>query len=63
MTPASPSLYLSNIPVLNRSNYLNWYEQLLIVLGYLDLDLALHKLQSDSLAPLSSSDQKKLYEK
>ena len=63
MIPVLLSSYLSNIFILNGSNYLNWHEQLLIILGCLDLNLVLRKPQSDPPTPTTSSDQKKLYEK
>ena len=63
ITSNSFSLHLSNILILNGFDYPDWHEQLLIVLGCLDLDLAFHKSQPDPSTPTSSPDQKRLYEK
>ncbi|XP_074287030.1 uncharacterized protein LOC141612204 [Silene latifolia] len=54
---------LSNIPVLNGTNFKDWKENMLIVLGCMDLDLA---IRMDCPAPLtdkSSLDDKRDFEK
>ncbi|XP_074343163.1 uncharacterized protein LOC141680770 [Apium graveolens] len=50
----SPSAQLSMIPMLNWTNYVTWKENVEIVLGYMDLDLALRKEQ-----PLPTTDDPK----
>ena len=50
---------INSIPILNGTNFKTWHENLQIVLGVMDLDLA---LRVSSLAPLtveSSSDEKR----
>ena len=50
---------INYIPMLNGTNFKTWHENLQIILGVMDLDLA---LRVSSLAPLtveSSSDEKR----
>ena len=54
---------INSIPMLNGTNFKTWHENLQIVLGVMDMDLA---LRVSSLAPLiveSSSDEKKNIER
>lgn len=54
---------INSIPMLNGFNFISWQENLLIVLGVMDLDLA---LRVDFLSPLtdkSTSDQKREFDK
>ena len=52
LTPASLSSHLSNIPTLNVSNYLDWHQKLLIILGCLDLIRPFVSLSLIHLLPL-----------
>ncbi|KAI6682979.1 hypothetical protein NL676_028892 [Syzygium grande] len=59
ITPANITASINSIPMLNGTNFKSWQENLLIVLGVMDLDLA---LRIDSPTPLndqSTSDQKR----
>ena len=61
--PANITSNINSIPMLNGSNFKEWKENLSIVLGVMDLDLA---LRVDSPAPvtdLSTSDQKREFER
>ena len=49
--------------MLNRSNFKEWKENVLIILGCMDVDLALKIEQSASLIAEGSSDDKKNFEK
>jgi len=60
---ASISANLSSIPVLNGSNFKDWKENILIVLGCMDLDLALRVERPASLTDVSSSTDKVNFEK
>src|SRR5436189_2244746 len=53
----------NNIPILNGANFKDWKENMLIVLGCMDLDLALRTEQPPSLTPASTPDQRKDFEK
>src|SRR4051812_39673752 len=53
----------NNIPILNGANFKDWKENMLIVLGCMELDLALRTEQSSSLTAASTSDQRKDFEK
>ncbi|KAI6675746.1 hypothetical protein NL676_003652 [Syzygium grande] len=59
ITPTNITASINSIPMLNGTNFKSWQENLLIVLGVMDLDLA---LRIDSPTPLndqSTSDQKR----
>ena len=61
--PANITSSINSIPMLNGSNFKEWKENLSIVLGVMDLDLA---LRVDSPAPvtdLRTSDQKREFER
>uniref|UniRef100_A0A1S3Y7A2 Retrovirus-related Pol polyprotein from transposon TNT 1-94 n=1 Tax=Nicotiana tabacum TaxID=4097 RepID=A0A1S3Y7A2_TOBAC len=60
---ASISANINSIPVLNGTNFKEWKENIMIVLGCMDLDLALRIEQPASLGDTSSSDEKKEMEK
>src|SRR3954469_17685208 len=57
------SVNANNIPVLNGANFKDWKENMLIVLGCMDLDLALRTEQPASLTAANTSDQRKDFEK
>ena len=46
---ANISTNINSIPMLNGTNFKSWKENVLIVLGVMDLDLALQVDQSDPL--------------
>ena len=60
---ATLSSNLNFVPVLNGANFKNWKENVVIVLGCRDLDLALKIEQLPSLIYSSSSEEKKFYKK
>ena len=62
-TVASISASLNSIPILNGTNFKEWKDNLLIILGCMDLDLALRTEQPSSLTAESSSDAKRDFEK
>ena len=62
-TVSSISANLSTIPVLNGTNFKEWKENIQIVLGCMDLDLALRSEQPASLTDLSTSDERRHFEK
>ena len=53
----------NNIPILNGANFKDWKENMLIVHGYMDLDLALRTEQPPSLRAESTSDERNDIEK
>src|SRR5436853_7783048 len=53
----------NNLPILNGANFKDWKENMLIVLGCMDLDLALRIDEPASLTAASTSDQRKDFEK
>ena len=60
---ATVSANLNSVPVLNGNNFKDWKENILIVLGCMDLDLALRMDRPTSLTDASSSDDRRIYEK
>ena len=54
---------LNLVPTLSGTNCKNWKENVLIVLGYMDLDLALRVEQPYSPTNSSSFEEKKFYKK
>ena len=54
------SVNLNPISILNDTNFKVWKENVLIVLGYMDLDLALRVEQPPSLTNSNSSKEKSL---
>lgn len=54
---------MSSIPVLNGTNFKEWEENILIVLGCMDLDLALRIDRPSTPKDSSSSEEKLEYEK
>ncbi|KAK9690503.1 hypothetical protein RND81_09G132700 [Saponaria officinalis] len=60
---ATISSNLSSIPVLNGTNFKDWKESMLIVLGCMDLDLAIRKDCPAPLTDASSLDDKREFEK
>ena len=62
-TVASISINLSSIPILNGTNFKDWKDNILIVLGYMDLYLALRIEQPHSLTTKSSSNAWRHFEK
>ena len=57
------SANLNSVPVLNGSNFKDWKENILIVLGCMDLDLSLRMDKPASLTDASSPDDRRIYEK
>ncbi|PHT35615.1 hypothetical protein CQW23_23315 [Capsicum baccatum] len=54
---------MNNIPVLNNTNFKKWKEDIMIVLGCMDLDYALRFDCPADLNETSSNEQKSAYEK
>ncbi|KAL0368118.1 UNVERIFIED_CONTAM: hypothetical protein Scaly_1030700 [Sesamum calycinum] len=59
MTPANITVSINTIPMLNGSNFKSWKENLEIVLGVMDLDLALREDSPPALTDNSTSKQKR----
>ncbi|KAL2524684.1 hypothetical protein Adt_09738 [Abeliophyllum distichum] len=57
------SANINSIPMLSGSNFKDWKENVLIVLGYMDLDLALRIEKLASLTDASSPDDRRNFEK
>ena len=62
-TPENISANINSIPLLNGSNFKSWKENLLIVLGVMDLDLAIRTEAPPALTDKSTSDDKREMEK
>ncbi|XP_058754566.1 uncharacterized protein LOC131627727 [Vicia villosa] len=54
---------MNSVPVLNGENFKDWKENILIVLGCMDLDLALRMEQPPSPTDSTTPEEKKNYEK
>ena len=63
MNPANITANINSIPMLNGSNFKSWQENLLIVLGFMDLDLAIRKNAPAPLTDKSTSDEKREIER
>ncbi|KAL5861220.1 hypothetical protein ACOSQ3_002530 [Xanthoceras sorbifolium] len=63
ISAATISANLNSIPMLNGTNFKNWKENVLIVLGCIDIDLALRIEQPPSLTDESSTEERKNFEK
>ena len=63
MTPANVIANINLIPMLTGSNFKSWQENLLIVLGFIDLDLAIRKNAPAPLTVESTSDEKREIER
>ena len=63
MTAANITANINSIPMLNGSNFKSWQENLLIVLGFMDLDLAIRKNAPAPFTNESTSDEKKEIER
>ncbi|KAL0295559.1 UNVERIFIED_CONTAM: hypothetical protein Sangu_2507600, partial [Sesamum angustifolium] len=59
MAPANITASINTIPMLNGSNFKSWKENLEIVLGVIDLDLALREDFPPALTDKSTSEQKR----
>ncbi|KAK4404382.1 hypothetical protein Sango_0806800 [Sesamum angolense] len=59
MAPANITTSINTIPMLNGSNFKSWKENLEIVLGVMDLDLALREDSPPALTDKSASEQKR----
>ncbi|KAL0287276.1 UNVERIFIED_CONTAM: hypothetical protein Sangu_2699100 [Sesamum angustifolium] len=59
MTPANITASINTIPMLNGSNFKSWKENLDIVLGMMDLDLALREDSPPILIDKSTFEQKR----
>uniref|UniRef100_A0A804L6Q7 Retrotransposon Copia-like N-terminal domain-containing protein n=1 Tax=Musa acuminata subsp. malaccensis TaxID=214687 RepID=A0A804L6Q7_MUSAM len=57
------SANFSFVSVLNGTNFKDWKENILIVLGCMDLNIALREDQHTSLMENSTHDDMRLYEK
>src|SRR3954466_2794096 len=57
------SANVNNIPILNGTNFKDWKENMLIVLGCMDLDLALRIEQPTPLTAESTPDDRRNFEK
>ena len=60
---ASINAKINSIPMLNGTNFKYWKENVMIVLGCMDLDLALRTKQSPTFESDSLAEDKKAYEK
>ncbi|KAK6160726.1 hypothetical protein DH2020_004107 [Rehmannia glutinosa] len=58
-TPANITTSINSIPMLNGTNFKSWQENLLIVLGVMDLDLAIRTDSPPPLTDKSTSDEKR----
>ncbi|KAK6115317.1 hypothetical protein DH2020_007586 [Rehmannia glutinosa] len=63
MSATSISANTNNIPMLNGSNFKDWKENILIILGCMDVDYALRIEQPPSLTDASSAEEKQNFEK
>lgn len=54
---------ISSVSIHNETNFKDWKENILIVLGCMDLDIAIRTEQPIALTDSSSSDQRSRYEK
>ena len=63
MTPANVTANINSIPMLTGSNFKSWQENLLIVLGFMDLDLTIRKNAHAPLTAESTSDEKRKIER
>ncbi|KAK6160360.1 hypothetical protein DH2020_003741 [Rehmannia glutinosa] len=63
MYATSISANTNNIPMLDGSNFKDWKENILIILGCMDLDYALRVEQPPSLTDASSAEEKRNFEK
>ena len=61
--PTNITANINSIPILNGSNFKSWQENLLIVLGVMDIDLALRTDHPFPLTDKSTSDEKRDMEK
>ncbi|KAL0392938.1 UNVERIFIED_CONTAM: hypothetical protein Sradi_2516600 [Sesamum radiatum] len=59
MAPANITASINTIPMLNGSNFKSWKENLEIVLGVMDLDLALREDFPPAITDKSTSEQKR----
>ncbi|KAK4388610.1 hypothetical protein Sango_2467600 [Sesamum angolense] len=59
MTTTNITASINTIPMLNGSNFKSWKENLEIVLGVMDLDLALREDSPPALTNKSTSEQKR----
>ncbi|KAL2241113.1 UNVERIFIED_CONTAM: hypothetical protein Sindi_0752500 [Sesamum indicum] len=59
MTYANITANINSIPMLNASNFKSWKENLEIVLGVMDLDLALREDSPSTLIDKSTSEEKR----
>ncbi|XP_022862761.1 uncharacterized protein LOC111382947 [Olea europaea var. sylvestris] len=57
------SANVNSIPILNGTNFKNWKENILIVLGCMDLDLALRVEEPTPLTEESSPDERRNFER
>ncbi|KAF1870905.1 hypothetical protein Lal_00030216 [Lupinus albus] len=60
---ATISANMNSVTILNGNNFKDWKENILIVLGCMDLDFALRMEQPPSIMDSSISEERKTYEK
>lgn len=60
---ANINVNMNSIPVLNITNFKSWKENVLLILGCMDLDYAIRKEQPPSLTDESSNTEKLNFEK
>ncbi|XP_028104565.1 uncharacterized protein LOC114303630 [Camellia sinensis] len=63
MSTTSISANINNVPVLNGTNFKDWKENILIVLGCMDIDLALSMLKPNDLTEQSTLEEIVYFEK
>ncbi|KAK4388580.1 hypothetical protein Sango_2464600 [Sesamum angolense] len=63
MAPTNITASINTIPMLNGSNFKSWKENLEIVIGVMDLDLALREDSVSALTDKSTSEQKRQKER
>ncbi|CAM8968710.1 unnamed protein product [Rhodiola kirilowii] len=54
MSASSVAANISNVPMLNETNFKDWKENIMILLGCMDLDLALREPKPDAITDTSS---------
>ncbi|XP_028117109.1 uncharacterized protein LOC114314822 [Camellia sinensis] len=63
MSTTSVSANMNNVPMLNGTNFKDWKENILIVLGCLDIDLALRIPKPNALTAQSTLEETVYFEK
>ncbi|XP_028098227.1 uncharacterized protein LOC114297949 [Camellia sinensis] len=63
MSTTSISANMNNVPMLNGTNFKDWKENILIVLGCMDIDLALRMPKQNALTVQSTPEETVYFEK